>query len=65
MIVQRTNRQLMRIVCPYGKAAGLPLEAEYELARFQHCAVLLAKERHQQLVTQIASVRVPIDIKPA
>ena len=65
MVVQRTNRQLVRIVGPHGEAAGLRVEAEHELARFQHRPVLVAEQRHQQLVMQIASVRVPIDVEPA
>ena len=31
-VVQRANRQLVHIVSPYGKAAGLGIKAEHELA---------------------------------
>ena len=63
MVVQRADRQLVRIVGPDGEAARLRSNGA-RVAGFKDGAILIAKERHQQLVAQIASVRVPIDVEP-
>jgi len=63
--VQRVNRQFVRVVGPYGKAASLRVEPEHQLPRFQNGPVLVAEERHEQLVVQITSIRLPINVKPA
>src|SRR3954469_6404452 len=65
LVVQRADRQLMDVVCPDRKTSGCGVELEPEPAGFQLDTVLVAENRNKQLVTQIAPVRVPIDVEPA
>ena len=64
-VVQRADRQLVGVVGPDREAAVLLVELEVELPGLQHGAVLVAEKRHQQLVAQVAAVRVPVDVEPA
>ncbi len=42
-VMQRINRQLVGIVGPNSQTAGLWVETEHELSRFQHRPVLVAE----------------------
>ena len=64
-IMQRTDRQFMRVVGPNGNAAGFRVKAQHKLARFQYGPVLLPEKRDQQLVLQIPSVRLPVYVEPS
>ena len=55
----------MLIVGPYGELAGSFVELEHELAGVELDAVLIAEHRHEQLVVQVAAMRLPIDVEPA
>ena len=63
-IGERADRQLVSIVGPYGELAGGFVELEHELARVELDAVLIAEHRHQQLLVQVAAIRLPIDVEP-
>ena len=63
-VMQWADRQLVRAIGPDGEAAGAGVEAQDELAGFQHHAVMVAEQRHQQLAMQVAPIRGPVDIEP-
>src|ERR1019366_7650297 len=50
---------------PDRKTAFIRVELYLELARLQLGSVLVTEERDEQLVMQIAIVRVPVDVEPA
>ena len=64
-VVQRADRQLVSIVGPDREAAFLLVEFEGELPRLQHGAVLVPKKGNEELVAQVAAVRVPVDVEPS
>ena len=55
----------MGVVGPDREAAFLLVEFEDELPRLELDAVLVAEQRHEQLVVEVAAVRVPVDVEPS
>ncbi len=64
-VVQRADRQLVRIVGPDCEPAFVLVEFERELSGFEHSSVLVAEKRNEELVAEVAAVRVPVDVEPS
>src|SRR5262245_6496533 len=64
-VIQWTDRQLVRVIGPDGKAPFAPIEFQNELPRFQYLPVLVTQDGDEQFVPQIPAIRIPIDIEPA
>ena len=64
-VVQRADRQLVGVVGPDREAAFLLVEFEDELPRLEHDAVLVAEQGNEELVAEVAAVRVPVDVEPS
>ena len=52
-----SNREALLVV-PHAEAAGIGIEAELQISGFQHTAVMVAKERYEDLVSQFGMRRI-------
>ena len=57
-----SNREALLVV-PHAEAAGMGIEAKLQISGFQHTAVMVAKERYEDLVSQFGMRRIPLDIE--